>query len=309
MDSVIQIKSGSVGQSIIFVEGNGSYVAGNSIRCYYSRVRETPSYITCVALSAPNAAWLSGAFGMIQDPPGGTQGFRFDVPNAWLAAGSRQLTLSFYNNTNGSMLGNFQIEITETDNQLGVIVPTAVKTEFPSSTSTKVTTTAKDAAGNVVTTATVVMVSSIGVSKVATHEGSGVYAATFDNDTELGTGAMTVHLTFAGWLRWVKAFVLEHPKQLVAKCVIGTGLILPVSFPLQVIAQVTDLMGRPITGAVVIATIEGSAVTLTERGDGMYSSSYTYGSAGQKTASVPFVITKSGYPTLTAYAPVSILIT
>ncbi len=55
---------------------------------------------------------------------------------------------------------------------------------------------------------------------------------------------------------------------------IGTGSVVPVSFPRPLLAEVVDSCGTPLSDATVAATIEGHLIVLASLGDGFYSGTW-----------------------------------
>ena len=78
---------------------------------------------------------------------------------------------------------------------------------------------------------------------------------------------------------------------------IGTGSVVPVSFPRPLLATVVDSCGTPLSDATVAATIEGHLIVLASLGDGFYSGTWV---PEQEAASVAvsFLVLHPTYPTV-----------
>jgi uncharacterized protein (TIGR03437 family) len=100
-------------------------------------------------------------------------------------------------------------------------------------------------------------------------------------------------------------FYLARGNQPAAQCVadememivnsIGTGSVVPVSFPRPLVVSVVDSCGATLNNATVVATVEGRAITLSSLGEGAYSGTWV---PERQAAAVPigFVALHPTYP-------------
>lgn len=295
----LSIKAGSTGQSVL-IPGN---VDPTAFRC--QRVRQNPTLVLASGnkLAAMNSTYSSGKWYREQN----YNVIRFDIPDAWLEPGSRQVGILATDTVPGT-LGSIWIELTETDNQLGEITPTNLVTEFPSGTTTKVKTTVKDAAGAGVTDATVKMTTASGIEHTASHEGSGVYSSTF-TDSEINDKPVQITASSQTKAVWAMDFLPDQRARLSAYCSFpSNGLSLPAGFPTQAVVQLVNQRKEPVTNATITCNPFGEgAFSLSHQGDGVYSASYTPGS-GTHSGNIVFSIAAAGYPDATVYLPASVKI-
>ena len=313
MDQIIQIAANSTSQSIVFIGAPYGYSGvGTNVTGYASRVRDNPLSVACTNLAAPNAVWSSGAFGLSQNPAQGVNVFRFDIPNAWLASGSRQLTMVFVDNTTGAVVGSVDLEITNTDNARGEIVVTQPKIEYPTATTTRLTAFVRDEAGNPVTDATVTFVSTSGATATGTSNGDGSYFVLM-NTTDVNGQAITIKASHGfGKFDCLLTPILYANELIGIGSFLGGQLSCPVGFPSQVLFQLVNQNGQPVSTATVVFQVDGEppVVMTSLGGGGLYSCGYTApANAGLRTGNVTWHAVAAGYPDLYVTLPYAVKLT